>query len=156
MIKKYYFEDSIIETKYPTLWNGYFEYDGKEICVTETYFQNSNKELDEILTNICDVNFYISLIDNRIYISLCRDSNYYSYQFEKDVKNMVENIEKKFDVKIMEGEFFANEVKHNGNYFKYTVTKNINKIVLKRKILSWNIDLDSKTKLENGIKKMKI
>ena len=149
-MKKYYFEDSIIEDKYPTLWHGYLEYTGNEINITDNYFQNSNRELDEILTNICNVNFYVSLTDNKINLSLCRDSNYYTYEFEKNIKDIVSSIEKKFNIKIISGEIYANEVKHNGNHVKYNLSKK-NKIILKRNILSFKNEM-----IEDNLKKMKI
>jgi hypothetical protein len=149
-MKKYYFENSIIEEKYPTLWHGYLEYNGNKINITEDYHQNSNRELDDLLADICDVNFYVSLIDNKIHLSLCRDSNYYIDNFEKNIKDIVQSIEKKFNIKIISGEIYANEVKHNGKHVKYNLSKK-NKIILKRNILSFKDEI-----IEDNLKKMKI
>ena len=137
-MKRYYYEDTIIETNYPTLWNGHLSYEGDDIPISLDYYQNSNKELDEIFTEICEVNFYISIIDKKIYVSLCRDSNYYYRQFEKNIKSVINQIESKFNIIITDGEFYANEVKHEGSQYKYTITKLEDKLLLRKKILNWN------------------
>ena len=47
---------------------------------------------------------------------------------------------------IEEAEFYANEVRHNGDQIKYTVLRDknkSNKIILKKKIMNW-INFDKK------------
>jgi len=131
-MKRYYYDDTDLDKNYATLWNGFLEYNKNNI-------DNSNKALDDLITSICDINFYIYLLDSKIYISLCQDSKYYYYQFEKDIKLMIHKIETQFNVNIIYGEFNATELKHEGNQYKYTLSKNTDlNIVLKKKVLSWN------------------
>jgi hypothetical protein len=161
-MKKYYYEDTFLEKKYPTLWTGYFKYNGNQIKISENYFQQSNRELDDLFTNICDINFHISLIDEYIYISLDRDSNFYSINFEKTIKNVLKEIETKFNVIIYYGEFYGTEVKHMGNQYKYSISHNEDKIILKKKILNWDTynkksaDIENESNLIKKIKVMKI
>jgi hypothetical protein len=42
------------------------------------------------------------------------DEFYYYYQFEKSIKNAIKETELKFNIVITNGEFYANEIKHNG------------------------------------------
>ena len=151
MISKYYFEDTTLNTKYPTLWNGYLLYNGQNISVSENYWQRSNRDLDNLLTEICEINFYVSIIDNRIHISVCGDSFFYYYNFEKTIKKVIKKIEKKFNINITESEFFATELKHMGNQYKYNTSRDEKneKIILKKKTLNWttyeNKNIDSNT-----------
>jgi hypothetical protein len=146
-MKRYYYDNCDINEKYPTLWNGFLEYNSNIIELTQDREEkNTNRELDDILTNICDINFYVYIIDSKIYISLCQDSKYYYFQFEKDIKNVITAIENKFNVKIDYAEFNATEIKHQGNQYKYTITKDkSSKIILKKKILNWD-SYESKSK----------
>jgi len=159
MISKYYFEDTTLNTKYPTLWNGYLLYNGENISISENYWQRSNRILDDLLTDICDVNFYVTLIDNNIYLSVCGDSSFYYYNFEKTIKKAIKNIEKKFNINITESEFFATELKPMGNQYKYSTSKNCDvdgneKIILKKKTLNW-ITYENKNETDNIILKKK-
>lgn len=165
MIKKYYFEDTTLNIKYPTLWNGYLLYNGENINISENYYQRSNRDLDDLLTDICDINFYVTLIDNNIYLSVCGDSSFYYYNFEKTIKKAIKKIEKKFNINIIESEFFATELKPMGNQYKYNTTKNYDidgndKIILKKKTLNWityenkNDNEDNKIILKKKIKKI--
>ena len=138
-MKRYYYDGYELDKKYATLWNGFLDYNSNNIEYTKDRGDNTNRELDDLVTDICDINFYIYLLDSKIYISLCQDAKYYYYQFEKDIKKVIIEIENKFNVKIDYGEFNATELRHNGDQYKYTITKNIDaKIVLKKKILNWN------------------
>ena len=150
-MKKYYYENTFLETKYFTLWNGYFKYNGNKIKVSENYYQESNRELDDLFVEICDINFYISLIDEYIYISVDSDSYFYSTNFEKTIKKALKEIEIKFNIIIECGEFYATEVKHMGNQYKYTISKSNNKIILKKKILNWDT-YNKKMKKDNNKK----
>ena len=147
---KYYFQNTIVETEFPTLWDGYLTYDAdKLIEISDGYFQKSNRELDDLLQEICDINFYVSLIDNNIYLSVCRDSHFYYQDFEKNIKKIIKEIEIKFNISIKSGQFNANEVKHRGSQYRYTINKDNDKISVKRKILNWE------TYDDKVVKKMK-
>lgn len=143
MIKKYYFDNTNLDKVHATLWNGYL------VCESSAanILKSKEKELDEIFAEICNINFYINIINNTIYISLCQDEKYYFYEFEKDIKNVIESIQEKYKIKIVSGEFNAIEIKNFGNQYKYII-KNINdnKISLKKKILNWDSYENKKVK----------
>jgi hypothetical protein len=157
-MKRYYFDKTDLDSKYSTLWNGFLEYDSNNIELTQDREEkNTNKELDDILSEICNINFYIYLLDSKIYISLCQDQKYYYYDFEKDIKKVISEIEIKFKVKINYGEFNATEIKHYGNQYKYTITKDKNsKIILKKKVLNWEIKKKTKDDISKEMEKLKI
>lgn len=157
-MKRYYFDKTDLDSKYSTLWNGFLEYDSNNIELTQDREEkNTNKELDDILSEICNINFYIYLLDSKIYISLCQDQKYYYYDFEKDIKKVISEIEIKFKVKINYGEFNATEIKHYGNQYKYTITKDKNcKIILKKKVLNWEIKKKAKDDISKEMEKLKI
>lgn len=165
---KYYFEAYDYENKYRTLWNGFLKYSGNTIPINNKHVLNNNKlcynnELNDILIETCELNFYISLINDFIYLSHDTDEYYYYYQFEKNIKSAIKNIEVKFNIIITNGEFYATEVKHNGNQYKYTISKNSDKIILKKIILNWEnfnnkkkAKKDEKDLLSDSIKNMNI
>lgn len=145
MIKKYYFDNTNLDKVYATLWNGYlvFEFSAVDILKLKEI------ELDEIFVKICNINFYINIINNIIYISLCQDEKYYFYQFEKDIKNVIISIQIKYKIKIESGEFNAIEIKNFGNQYKYIIKNTkIDKISLKKKILNWNSYENKKVKIK--------
>jgi len=153
MEQKYYFDNTNIDTNYSTIWYGFLIYDNSKnnILISENYHQKSNRILDDLLCELCNMNFYVNIINNYIHISVCQDSKYYYYEFEKDIKVAIKEIEDKFNVIIESGEFSANECKYNGNQYKYTITKNKDKnVILKKRILNWTT-YDTKKK---KIKKM--
>jgi hypothetical protein len=133
-MKRYYYDGYNLDKNYATLWNGFLEYNSNTIELTEDRIEkNTNRELDDLLTDICNINFYIYILDSKIYISLCQDSKYYYYQFEKDIKLIIDKIENQFNIKIDNGEFNATELKHQGNQYKYSISKDIDsKIILKK------------------------
>ena len=150
MEQKYYFDSTNIDTNYSTIWYGFLIYDNSKnnISISENYFQKSNRLLDDLLCELTDTNFYVNIINNHIHISICQDSKYYYYQFEKDIKNIIKEIENKFIVSIEGGEFSAVECKYNGNQYKYTISKNKDKnIILKKRILNWENYESKKRKL---------
>jgi hypothetical protein len=154
-MKRYYFDEYKINELYPTLWDGYIQFDSNKIPITDIE-ENSNRELDDLVTNICAINFYIYILDSKIYISLCQDSVYYFHQFEKDIKKLIFAIEDKFKVNIDYAQFNATEVKHQGNQYKYTLTKDTNnRLILKKKILNWDNYSRSK-KLKEDFEKLKL
>lgn len=139
MNKKYYYDD-IDNHKFPTLWNGFLRYSGISIPSYTDFSEQSDEPLSNVLEKLCKTNFYISLIDNYIYMSRGINNNfYYTSDFEKFIKSMIRETEKKFDVVITDGEFYAKEVKHNGTEYKYNILKDDkDKIILKRKTLNFN------------------
>lgn len=138
-IVKYYFDNTDLNERYCTVWYGFLEYEGNQINISENFHKTSNRDLEDLLTQICDINFYINLIDNRIYISVDNDVKYYTYDFEKHIKNMILMIEDKFSIYIYLGEFNAIEYKPDSNQYKYTISRQIDKkIILKKKILNWS------------------
>ena len=167
---KYYFESYNLQERYSTLWHGFLKYDGIQIPINREHILSTNNkllyniDLNDIFTEICQLNFYISLIDNYIYISHDNDELYYYHQFEKSIKNAIKETELKFNIVITNGEFYGNEIKHNGNQYKYTISKKDDKIILKKKILNWDNYDNKKTKkekndkdlLSTSIKNMKI
>lgn len=147
-MKRYYFDEKD-ENNYATLWNGFLEFSNNN------NIEISDMEVNDIMTEVCDINFYIYVNNTKIFFSLCQDSKYYYHQFEKDILNSIKKIENKFNICILNGEFNAVEIKHNGCQYKYNILKdNDSKFVLKKKILSWQnikkkkID-DINDKLEN-------
>jgi hypothetical protein len=76
----------------------------------------------------------------------------------------VEKIEEICDINITYGDFNATELKHDGNQYKYTITRaEDKKIILKKRVLNWEV-FEKKRKehsvdyeqLENSMKKMNI
>lgn len=151
---KYYFESCNIQTRYLTIWHGFLKYDGNQIPVNREHLLSSNSkllyniDLNDIFCEIFQLNFYISLINNYIYISHDMDEFYYYHQFEKSIKNAIKETELAFNIVITNGEFYANEIKHNGNQYKYTISKKNDKIILKKKILNWDTNNSKKVKNE--------
>lgn len=152
MLKRYYFDNTKINNEYSTIWYGEFLYNGNKIPISINYFQESNKDLDDILVDNLEANFYIKLIDNYIYLSLCSDSKFYYYDFEKKIKKTITKIEDKFSIDIYSGNFDAEEFKPEGNKYKYFISKNKdNKIILRKKILNWLIYESKKKKLTDDL-----
>ena len=152
MIKKYYFENTDLDKIYSTLWNGELFYNGDKIPISINYFQESNRELDEILAENLNVNFYVTLADNNIYISCCSDFKFYYYDFEKNIKRTIFNIENKFKIYIYLGNFNATELKHEGNQYKYAISKNKeDKLILKKRVLNWDTYESKKKKITENI-----
>jgi len=121
---------------YPTLSNGFFRYE---------YFLISNIEpinyidIDTILLDICNVNFYIKydIQKKEIYLSLDCDEIYYIYQFERQFKTIVNKLNTHFNINIIYGEFYANEIKCGTFQYVYIITKNNNnKLTIKKKNLN--------------------
>jgi hypothetical protein len=129
---KYYFDNTDILNHYPTIWHGYLY-----TKIDEPYLnENSIWPLNDILVEICDVNFYIYLINNYIYLSICTDSRYYAANFEKHIRKAIKALEKKLNINIEKGEFFANECKPMGIQYKYTILKDSDDKISLKKITS--------------------
>jgi hypothetical protein len=119
MIRYYFDENPNILTKYKTVWHGHFFY---HIGKNTNYLTNDQWSiLNDILQEICDVNFYIHCIENNIYLSLCQDFMYYYYDFEKHIRTMIREIEKHFTIDIEYGEFYGTELKPMGDQYKYII-----------------------------------
>ena len=138
MPKRYYFDETCMDTVYPTLWDGMLNCEECTIQISENYFQHSNRELDDLITEICGRYIDINIRDNTINFNITTDSSYYYYDFEKDIKKLIKEIEQKFNINIINGEFNATEVKYQGDKYKYTIIKNNdNSITLKKKLFNW-------------------
>ncbi len=155
MFNRYYYENTHLETRYPTLWNGYLKYEKKINSVPLNVI-----DVDTILVDICDVNFYINIDDRnhgdyKIYLSLCRDTDYYYTQFEKHIKKVIAKLEDFFNITIIDVEFYGTEVKHMGNQYKYTISKTDGKIVLKKRTLNWAV-LDKNSTIDSKINNLSL
>jgi hypothetical protein len=141
MSKKYYF-DIPYKRKYETIWYGYLEFDKKI-----ELFINDISLLNEVITEITNISFYINIEDNKMYLSVDNDGNYYdSSRFENDIRNIITHIEKHlskndFKISFSNGEFTAIEYKPDGNQYKYKLTNNLDekKIDIKKRVLNWTI-----------------
>jgi hypothetical protein len=140
MSKKYYF-DIPYTRKYETIWYGYLEFDKKIEC-----FINNISLLNEVITEITNISFYINIEDNKMYLSVDNDGNYYgSSRFENDIRNIITHIEKYLSknevINFISGEFTAIEYKPDGNQYKYKLTNNLDekKIDIKKRVLNWSI-----------------
>jgi hypothetical protein len=163
--QKYYF-DNVNPDIFSTVWYGFFLYEENDIQIpiSENYYQQSNRELDDLLSEICEINFYVTLNNNYIYLSIDSDTKYYYYYFEKNLKDIILKIEEKFNIHIQNGEFNAIEYRPNGNQYIYTISRSNDenkRIILKKKILNWGVlELKKKRKafdVDNiGFDKMKI
>jgi hypothetical protein len=134
MSKKYYF-DVPYTRKYDTIWYGYLEFDsiGDDFNVSL---------LNDILVEIADINFYINIENNKIYLSIDNDGNYYdNNKFENNIRNIITQISKIYFINFLNGEFTGIEYKPDGNQYKYKISNNIgdNKIDIKKRVLNWDI-----------------
>ena len=137
MSKKYYFDIPYIR-KYETIWYGYLEFDNiKDYDISL---------LNEVITEITNISFYINIENNKMYLSVDNDGNYYdSSRFENDIRNIITHIEKYLSknevINFISGEFTAIEYKPDGNQYKYKLTNNLteHKIDIKKRVLNWNI-----------------
>jgi hypothetical protein len=142
MSKKYYFNE-LQNTKFDTIWYGFIEFD----ILNDSILNNSEKmnNITDIIVDISNVNFYIFIEENRLYLSLDNDRYYYTYIcFEKTIREIIyklieylssDNINK---IEFINGEFTGVEYKPNGCQYKYKLTKIDNKISLKKRILNWS------------------
>lgn len=142
---EYYWSDTskinLLE-RYTTIWKGTLTNENIDlIWIKPGYIEI----LKDIFVDVCQRNFHIILDEMNIYISLCQDSPYYYYEFEKDILKLLKGIEKRFNVKIKEGEFTCWECKPLSNSYRYFIYKNDNKFKLKKNILNWEI-FDKKIK----------
>ena len=137
MSKKYYF-DLPYTRKYETIWYGYLDFDKiKDYDISL---------LNEVITEITNISFYINIETNKIYLSVDNDGNYYdSSRFENDIRNIITHIEKHLSkneiINFISGEFTAIEYKPDGNQYKYKLTNNLDqkKIDIKKRVLNWTI-----------------
>jgi hypothetical protein len=141
MSKKYYF-DLPYTKKYETIWYGYLEFDKIKDCD----ISYNISLLNEVITEITNISFYINIETNKIYLSVDNDGNYYdSCRFENDIRNIITHIEKHLSknevVNFISGEFTAIEYKPDGNQYKYKITNNLTeqKIDIKKRVLNWSI-----------------
>ena len=137
MSKKYYFDIPYIR-KYETIWYGYLEFDNIKDYDISLLYDN--------FTELFDINFYINIDDNKMYLSIDNDWNFYGYdRFENDIRNIITHIEKYLSkneiINFISGEFTAIEYKPDGNQYKYKLTNNLDekKINIKKRVLNWSI-----------------
>lgn len=135
---KYYWDDishiNVLE-RYKTIWKGTLintNIDSNWLKPDEV------KQFDDLLINICDRNFYINVDENNIYLSLCQDSPYYYYEFEKNILKLLRSAEKKFNITINEGEFYCWECRPLANSYRYRIYKKDNKFKLKKSVQNWS------------------
>jgi hypothetical protein len=141
MSKKYYF-DLPYTKKYETIWYGYLEFDKIKDCD----ISYNISLLNEVITEITNISFYINIETNKIYLSVDNDGNYYdSSRFENDIRNIINHIEQHLSknevINFISGEFTAIEYKPDGNQYKYKITNNLTeqKIDIKKRVLNWSI-----------------
>lgn len=134
---QYYWDDTkhinVLE-RFSTIWKGTIT---KKDVDDPWILPDKIKILEDIFTDVCDRNFYIYLDENHIYISLCQDSPYLYYEFEKSILKLLKTIEKKFTIKIEGGEFYCWECRPMANSYKYKIYKKENKFKLKKIVLNW-------------------
>ena len=143
---QYYWSDisriNLLE-RYTTIWKGILTNEN----IDSIWIKPDQIELlKDIFVDSCERNFYIHLDENNIYISLCQASSYYSYEFEKDILKLLKTIEKKFEIKINEGNFNCWECKPFPNSYRYYIFKKDNKFKLKKNVLNWDKYDDIKKK----------
>lgn len=134
MSTKYYF-DLPYTRKYDTIWYGYLEFDR----ISDDF---NVSLLNDILVEITDINFYINIENNKIYLSIDNDGNYYdNNKFENNIRNIITQISKIYSINFLNGEFTGIEYKPDGNQYKYKITNNIgeHKIDIKKRVLNWDI-----------------
>jgi len=138
----YYYSNTKLETTYPTLWNGYIHFNQKDNEIVPIVLQ----DVDSILVDICNINFYIKIDILHIYLSIDQDERYYYHQFEKNIKKIINKFEDMFNINIINGIFNATELRHQGNQYRYRISKkDNNKLILSKKVLNWDV-IDKKRK----------
>ena len=129
--------------RYTTIWKGILT---SEHIDNNWIHPDKLTELEDLFVEIADRNFHLHLDENHIYVSLCQDSPYYYYEFEKSIIKLLKAIEKKFNVKIGEGEYYCWECKPMANSYRYNIYKKDGKFKIKKTVLNWE-------KYDNKIKK---
>jgi len=142
MSKKYYF-DELQNNKFDTIWYGFIEFDILNNNILNDNIKMSN--ITDIIVDISNVNFYIFIEENRLYLSLDNDRYYYTYTcFEKTIREIIYKLIEYLSgdtinkIEFINGEFTGVEYKPNGCQYKYKLTKIDNKISLKKRILNWS------------------
>lgn len=137
---QYYWDDTkhinILE-RYTTIWKGTLI----NTNIDSNWLKPEQvREFDDLLIDICERNFYINLDESNIYLSLCQDSPYFYYEFEKHILKFLRSAEKKFNISINEGEFYCWECRPMANSYRYRIYKKDNKFKLKKSVQNWNED----------------
>ena len=135
---QFYWDDTThinVLERFSTIWKGIL----KSENIDDNWIKPEQiKDLEDLFTKVAERNFYIHLDENHIYISLCQDSPYHYYEFEKDGLKLFKDIEKKFNVKISSGEFYCWECKPMPNSYRYVIFKRDNKFKMKKTVLNWD------------------
>ena len=135
-MSNYYWEEKTpinICEKYVTYWKGYFK--NKNID-SKWINQNDIKKINTLLAEKYDIMFHIQVDESNIYFSIGGDDRYYYYDFEKHILKIIKDIEKMFNVKIEEGCFEAWECRPEANMFKYIISKENKKCILKKTVVN--------------------
>ena len=135
---QFYWDDTThinVLERFSTIWKGIL----KSENIDDNWIKPEQiKDLEDLFTKVAERNFYIHLDENHIYISLCQDSPYHYYEFEKDGLKLFKDIKKKFNVKISSGEFYCWECKPMPNSYRYVIFKRDNKFKMKKTVLNWD------------------
>jgi len=130
-MKRYYYDEctfNVLE-KYATIWKGFL----KKKNIDDNWIKcDELRKIDDLFAEKYDINFYTYLDEDYLYISLCQDTKYYYYQFEKDIIKMIKDIQKLCQIEIGEGCFEAWECKPYADSYKYTIYREEEKLKLKK------------------------
>jgi hypothetical protein len=130
MSNQYYFDNTNLLTRYYTIWYGFINYKTINPIILDESLVN------DVLTEVCDINFYIHFHENNIYLSIDSDSEYYITKFEKDIKPAIKALEDTFQIKFESAEFNANEYNPHGKRYKYRIFREGEKLILKKTCLT--------------------
>lgn len=157
-MKRYYFDENENYTLiYSTYWYGLINID-KEISTND----DNMFYIKDIFKTKYNIELqWLGIDKNQIRLTIHRNMKYYYYQFEKDILNIIKDIQKKCEFKVEIAIFEAWESKHDSDHYKYTI-KRVNQVLkLSKKKLNiekWNskIEYDKVLKLEQGIQKIEL
>ena len=130
MSNQYYFDNTNLLTRYYTIWYGFINYKTTNPIILDESLVN------DVLTEACDINFYIHFHENNIYLSIDNDSEYYITKFEKDIKPAIKALEDTLQINFESAEFNANEYNPHGKRYKYRIFREGEKLILKKTCLT--------------------
>ena len=129
-----YYYSNHSDIKSPILW------DGEITFHSDISYDNAKMEKDirDLFDTIFEVNFYIHVYEETIYLSLCMDSFLSCSVFEKLCKKALKKTEEECNIYLIQGRVFAYEVKHHGNQCRYTISKKDNgSFYVGKTVLNW-------------------
>ena len=130
----YYWTGTKVLEKYPTIWKGILT---KENIDNNWILPVQLSSLRDLFVEVLDRNFYLDVDENNIHISLCQDSPYYYNEFEANIIKMLKELEKQYNIKIGNGEFYLWECKPMANSIKYVIYKKNDKFKIKKTVHNW-------------------